>query len=302
MSKKMKGVALDPSRYGGYEDAKAKFKHQTLIQDFRELEKEAEAMRNKLKATKQKKLTLLAEVRFLRRRYQHLLINKATKPLQGRELVQPQDLESQQKSTLRGKTYNRKKANLQNLPKVSEANQKKKIFTPKEDAFRKHSPVLDLNQKDRLHSGKEATLRNTTPVFDLNPKEFSYSGNKASFRNTASIFDLNKERLYSGKETGPQNMNPTFDLNQMERTYIGREDAVRSRAPIFDLNQISGEEELQDNYEPLRIEEPKKFVIRGGTDEQHNDMKLSACRNVGNRPNRSGKRKITWQDQVALRV
>lgn len=45
-----------------------------------------------------------------------------------------------------------------------------------------------------------------------------------------------------------------------------------------------------------------KSLLRGGNDEQHNDMKLLVCRNIGNGPNRAGKRKITWQDQVALRV
>ena len=37
--------------------------------------------------------------------------------------------------------------------------------------------------------------------------------------------------------------------------------------------------------------------------EQHNDLKLSMCRNVGDgSTSRSGKRKISWQDPVALRV
>jgi hypothetical protein len=52
----------------------------------------------------------------------------------------------------------------------------------------------------------------------------------------------------------------------------------------------------------LRTEELKISSMRGGSAELHNDMKLSACRNVGNGSSRAGKRKITWQDQVALRV
>lgn len=37
--------------------------------------------------------------------------------------------------------------------------------------------------------------------------------------------------------------------------------------------------------------------------EQQNDLMLSICRNVGDgSTNRSGKRKISWQDPVALRV
>lgn len=38
MSKKMKGVAFDSSPHVSYEDARARFKHQTLLQDYRELE------------------------------------------------------------------------------------------------------------------------------------------------------------------------------------------------------------------------------------------------------------------------
>lgn len=60
---------------------------------------------------------------------------------------------------------------------------------------------------------------------------------------------------------------------------------------------------MQGNCEqPLRREEPMKSVLRSGSDEQHSDMKLLACRSIGNGSNRTGKRKITWQDQVALRV
>ena len=35
----MKGVVLDSSSYGSYEDAKARFKHQALLQDYQELHK-----------------------------------------------------------------------------------------------------------------------------------------------------------------------------------------------------------------------------------------------------------------------
>ncbi|KAI3827554.1 hypothetical protein L1987_01631 [Smallanthus sonchifolius] len=48
------------------------FKHQTLVQDYTELQQETEAARNNLMALKQKKLTLQAEVRFLRQRHRYL--------------------------------------------------------------------------------------------------------------------------------------------------------------------------------------------------------------------------------------
>lgn len=66
--------------------------------------------------------------------------------------------------------------------------------------------------------------------------------------------------------------------------------------------QREEEEEVQVNVESVGVEQQQqqqmKSVIRGGNDDQLSDMKLSVCRN----PNRAGKRKISWQDQVALRV
>ncbi|KAI8014785.1 hypothetical protein LOK49_LG05G03041 [Camellia lanceoleosa] len=35
----MKGVALDPSSYGGFGDSKARIKHQSLLQDYQDLQK-----------------------------------------------------------------------------------------------------------------------------------------------------------------------------------------------------------------------------------------------------------------------
>lgn len=52
--------------------------------------------------------------------------------------------------------------------------------------------------------------------------------------------------------------------------------------------------------EPLNIEKPKERIVDGST--VVNDIKLSVCRDLGNNSNRVGKRKITWQDQVALKV
>ncbi|KAL1810829.1 hypothetical protein ACET3Z_020894 [Daucus carota] len=61
-------------------------------------------------------------------------------------------------------------------------------------------------------------------------------------------------------------------------------------APIFDLNQrLVAEEEYQDNCEMAR-------------QDKLSELKLSLCRNVGHGSNRAVKRKISWQDPVALRV
>ncbi|KAI8565724.1 hypothetical protein RHMOL_Rhmol03G0283400 [Rhododendron molle] len=309
MSKKMKGDSMDPSTYGAYGDPKARFKHQVLMQDYRELQKETEAMRNKLESTKQRKVILLAEVRFLRRRYKYLMQNRAVRQPRGRQIVHPPNFVTQKRNIVKHKTSEKKKGYLHDMKQktvnyaVSDSNQKERILSQRYPASQTPNPILDLNQKDRMQVGKEAILRNPTPDFDLNQKERSYCRKGAAFRNPMPVLDLNqKERLLSGMETARRNPFPAFDLNQMESNIVS-ENAVQSRAPIFDLNQISGEEEeLQDKYEPLTMEERKKIVMRGGTDEQHNELKLAMCRNVGNGPNRVGKRKISWQDPVALEV
>lgn len=53
-------------------------------------------------------------------------------------------------------------------------------------------------------------------------------------------------------------------------------------------------------WEPLKVDKLNKCVTEG--DLVANDLKLSICRDVGKGVNRAGKRKITWQDQVALKV
>ncbi|XAR66746.1 hypothetical protein NMG60_11013070 [Bertholletia excelsa] len=277
----MKTVALDSSSHGPFEDARARFKYQTLMQDYQELHKEVQATRSKLEAMKQRKLTLLAETRFLRHRYKHLLKNKAAPPQKRGTFLQ--------KNIGTGKTYYIKEAKVRNAATAYNLNQKERFFTAKESVHRNSSPIFNLNPKVRTHVGKEAFPRNTTPVFDLN---------QSIIHNP--FLNLNqKERLVSGKETTSRSPARAIDINLMEKSYLGREYAVQNHAPTFDLNRISEEEELQENNEPLRMEEPKKFLIRTGTDEQLNDLKLSTCRNG---PNPGGKRKISWQDPVVLQV
>ncbi|OVA01339.1 hypothetical protein BVC80_1797g22 [Macleaya cordata] len=184
LKKKMKGVSIDSSPYAFDEETRTRFKHQSLMQDFHELQKETEAMKKKLHKEKQKKFTLLAEVRFLRRRYKFLMKNQSPKtPLLERDLARQQAPEMHREAL--------------RMPKPS--------------------PVLDLNQ---ISNGEE--------------------------------------------EAG----------------------------------------EFQVHEEPLRMEKkPKNYLIRRGDEQQQpSDVNLSVCREIVNGPNRSGKRKISWQDQVALKV
>ncbi|KAJ6731715.1 hypothetical protein OIU79_002944 [Salix purpurea] len=169
----------------------------------------------------------------------------------------------------------------QNLAAASKNLKKEKSYSGNNAAaLRPPVPRFDLNQKGKVYIEREATLRNSAPIFDLNQKQMTHIGKEAALRKTATIPDLNqKERIYRGKEAKVQNNTPIFDLNEISRE----------------------EEELQVNGDMLRAEELKMISMKGGG-ELNNDMKFSACRIVGNGSSRAGKRKITWQDQVALRV
>ncbi|KAL5232181.1 hypothetical protein ABZP36_030957 [Zizania latifolia] len=60
---------------GGGEAYRARAKYQDLLQDYEELLKETEAKKKRLHMEKLKKQRLLAEVKFLRRRYKSMLEN-----------------------------------------------------------------------------------------------------------------------------------------------------------------------------------------------------------------------------------
>ncbi|KAJ4958442.1 hypothetical protein NE237_025553 [Protea cynaroides] len=80
LKKKMKRVAMDSSpSYMVDKEAQTRFKFQSLMQDYQDLLKETEALKSQLQRTKQKKSTLTAEVRFLRRRYKHLVAVQSPK-------------------------------------------------------------------------------------------------------------------------------------------------------------------------------------------------------------------------------
>ncbi|XVE71272.1 hypothetical protein DITRI_Ditri10aG0137700 [Diplodiscus trichospermus] len=58
------------------EEARARLKHQNLLEEYLELQKEFVSMKKKLQTVNQKRETLLAEVRFLRQRYSYLSMTK----------------------------------------------------------------------------------------------------------------------------------------------------------------------------------------------------------------------------------
>ncbi|KAF8052516.1 hypothetical protein N665_1549s0003 [Sinapis alba] len=81
-------------------------------------------------------------------------------------------------------------------------------------------------------------------------------------------------------------------------------DGSSFKVPGFDLNQISREEEEPEANGGLVVAEAtKKAMLGNGVDDLHGGMKLPICRDVEKELNRAAvKRKVSWQDPVALSV
>ncbi|MBA0810692.1 hypothetical protein Gohar_002659 [Gossypium harknessii] len=73
------------------EGTRARLKHQTLLQEFLQLQKEFVSKKKKLQTVSQRRETLLAEVRFLRQRYSYLSTIKSRQPELGQDSVQSQN-------------------------------------------------------------------------------------------------------------------------------------------------------------------------------------------------------------------
>ncbi|XP_057767206.1 uncharacterized protein LOC130987625 [Salvia miltiorrhiza] len=299
MSKKMKQVVLDPTTPYGVVDGRARLKYQTLMQDYHDLQKEVDIMSSRLEAGKQRKLALAAEVRFLRKRFSYLMKTKTKNSSQREKLGQLPNLHKQAKQT---EKLGRKEATLRVLPPIPEVRPKKKQYISKEVALRGSSPVGKHHRK-MSDGGKESTQRSSATIYDLSHKARTDTRKNNLTRSTAPFFDLNKKGRMYANDTAPSNASAAFDLNQDDGS-SGRESSLPSRAPIFDLNEIStGDEDFQQtNAEAVKYEETRRSLMRHPSDEVQNDLMLSICRNAGEGPSRVGKRKISWQDPVALRV
>ncbi|KAI7756160.1 hypothetical protein M8C21_018940 [Ambrosia artemisiifolia] len=244
MSKKMK---LD--NFSSYEDVRTRFKHQTLVQDYVQLQQETEAARNNLMALKQKKLTLQAEVRFLRRRHKFLLENKSS-TVQEQVFMNPQPTHIRKSNKVKVHMEKRK-----TLPKLPPSGKKK-------DRLSIPSPEFDLNFEDSFYGVKQQSVQRA-----IANQRVRINGPKAS---------------------------PYLDLSLKGDTFGSQEPFGQTRKPEIDLNQISREEvELQKQHEPFYP--VMHGLIKNGVDKQHADVRLAIFRNAG-------KRKVSWQDPVAVRV
>ncbi|KAI3468357.1 hypothetical protein Pfo_025020 [Paulownia fortunei] len=73
LNKKTKRASVSFGQSHAIDDeAKGKLKYQTLLKEYLELQREYVSRKRKLQAAKQKKETILAEVRFLRRKHKYL--------------------------------------------------------------------------------------------------------------------------------------------------------------------------------------------------------------------------------------
>ncbi|KAL1553812.1 hypothetical protein AAHA92_14439 [Salvia divinorum] len=305
MSMKIKGGFLDPTTpYGlaAREDVRAKHKYQTLKQDYHDLQKEVGIMRSRVEVGKQSKMALAAEVRFLRKRFSYLVKMKTKNSPQKEKLGQSPNLQKQTKQTER---LRRKEATLPILPPIPEVRLKKKQYVIKEVGLFGTSPVGKHHRKMlMLDGGKESTQRILTMNTDFSHKVRIDTGKVNLMQITAPFRDLNKKGRMYANDTAPSNASPAFDLNQVNSSSV-RESSLPSRAPIFDLNEISmgdEDEDFQTNDEVVKYEESRRSLMRHPNDEVQNDLMMSICRNAGEGSSRAGKRKISWQDPVALRV
>ncbi|KAJ8775415.1 hypothetical protein K2173_023180 [Erythroxylum novogranatense] len=88
-----KRLARDsPQSENGDSDSMLKFEHESLVQHYLTLQKEFVAKKKKLQIVKQKRDTLLDDIRFLRRRHRYLMEMQTNDVQKERGLVPPQDL------------------------------------------------------------------------------------------------------------------------------------------------------------------------------------------------------------------
>ncbi|KAJ0246033.1 hypothetical protein HA466_0176210 [Hirschfeldia incana] len=148
--------------------------------------KDTEAMRKKLQILQKRKATLMAEVRFLRRRYRHL--RQESQPV-----MQPQDGKKG-----RGRSNGVKKKSKTQLIRVEVSPTK----TSEEET--KHVSLPDLNHSGMVHH--DETKPKKVPLFDLN----QISGEEEEEMNNS------EERLRVERSSSCQRMSSTEVQQQKE--------------------------------------------------------------------------------------
>ncbi|CAH8386378.1 unnamed protein product [Eruca vesicaria subsp. sativa] len=154
-------------------------RHHNLMQDYQQLHMDTEARRKRLQTLRDRKTTLMAEVRFLRRRYRHLR--------QDQPVRQTQDVKMGKGRSNGGK---KSKTHIQ-MMKVSTSNNKRS------EAETKHVSLPDLN-----HSGNETktSLEKRVPLFDLNQISGEEEEETETLKNTEERMRLSSIEMQQKKK------------------------------------------------------------------------------------------------------
>jgi hypothetical protein len=148
-------------------------------------------------------------------------------------------------------------------------------------------------KRKQLMKAKQRKLKLKTEVKFLRRKFKSLSNNPSQ------IIQHHLKKQQTRKEETSSN----WDANQVTGSAIGiiiRDRDAAPRASVIDLNQacVPIGDEMDDfdaPREPVRPDKMKSYYVEG-EQAMASDVRTLVCRDG------KGKRKITWQDQVALRV
>nr|CAD1840225.1 unnamed protein product [Ananas comosus var. bracteatus] len=181
--KRVRWVAMEsaPSSasFPGGEEARARFKHQSLLQDYVELLKETEAKRKQVLEKKQKKLKLLNEVKFLRRKFKSLTENPSQKT-SYRLKKQLQKVPSSSRRAMQNATPTKERSSIDkeaSMPSTFGVIDLNQVSLPNDEEMEefavKWEPVkFDSMKKDKMEGKALAS--------DLNLPTFRDNGNGAS--------------------------------------------------------------------------------------------------------------------------
>ncbi|MQM07224.1 hypothetical protein Taro_040060 [Colocasia esculenta] len=102
----------------------------------------------------------------------------------------------------------------------------------------------------------------------------------------------------------PQSQELGGQFSQHDSSYREKEVALPSTAVTLDLNQMSMPDEEEAGFQvawnPLPMDSSSRYMPQG--EAPGADLKFSGLRDARSGSNRAGKRKVSWQDQVALKV
>nr|GEV00655.1 hypothetical protein [Tanacetum cinerariifolium] len=273
-------------------------KHQTLVQDFIQLQKDTEVARNNLMALKQKKLTLEAEVRFLRQRHKFLINNKSSTP-QEHGFAKPQP--TQLTTTT---TYPIPPERGMGQPTQLRKSKKEHVHFEK---FAKPQPTqLRKSKKEHVHFEKQATVRNLPPI-DKKKAPRRIPSPEFDMLIGKSVHDVKQQsvqRVIANQRVRVNGPKASALLDLSKRVdFLGSQNHMgQTQKPVIDLNMISREEEvLQQRSEPFNPS--THSLIRNDVEMLHTDVRFDPLRNItggSSLGGRAGKRKISWQDPVAF--